>query len=305
MDRGQIDAIRRFNRLIAQRIGALEQSYLRRGRPLGEARVIFEIGPDGAELGALRDRLGLDSGYLSRLLRALEAQGLIEIAPDAEDRRRRRAHLTAQGTAERAAYDLLSDALATGMLAPLPAEGRARLIAAMAEIEKLLAPAPLGVGVALDLVSPASAPARRCLRAYFRELAARFEGGFDPTGALAEAAREMTPPSGWFLIARAGGQAVGCAGLRRIDASMGEVKRMWVAPEARGQGLARSLLRRLEALAGEQGMRVLRLDTNRALAEARALYEREGYRAIPRYNDNPYAHLWFEKTLAAPGERGS
>src|SRR5271156_2326529 len=108
--------VRSFNRLIARRIGALEDSYLRRGRPLGEARLIFEIGPGGADLRALRSRLGLDSGYLSRLFASLKAQGLVEAAPSADDARARRARLTRKGRAEFAAYDELSDALAASWL---------------------------------------------------------------------------------------------------------------------------------------------------------------------------------------------
>src|SRR5271166_3053768 len=116
MDGAQIQAIRRFNRLLTRRAGALEESYLRRGRPLGEARLIFEIGEGGAELRALRDRLGLDSGYLSRLLASLKAQGLAEVRRDADDGRSRHATLTRKGRAELAAYERLSDALAASFL---------------------------------------------------------------------------------------------------------------------------------------------------------------------------------------------
>jgi ribosomal protein S18 acetylase RimI-like enzyme len=72
---------------------------------------------------------------------------------------------------------------------------------------------------------------------------------------------------------------------------------MWTAPEARGQGVARRVLHELEALARDAGIETLRLDTNRVLVEAQAMYRRAGYREIPRYNDNPYAHHWFERNL--------
>src|SRR5215470_2874936 len=100
MDAEHIGQVRRFNRLVTQRVGALEQSYLRRGRPLGEARLIFETRAEGAELRALRNRLGLDSGYLSRLLRSLEAQGLVTVEGESADRRRRRVQLTSEGRAD-------------------------------------------------------------------------------------------------------------------------------------------------------------------------------------------------------------
>src|SRR3546814_9875946 len=78
MDENKIEHVRRFNREVTRRIGALSDDYLRRGRSLAESRLLFEIGPDGADVRALRERLALDSGYLSRLLRALEAQKLVE-----------------------------------------------------------------------------------------------------------------------------------------------------------------------------------------------------------------------------------
>jgi DNA-binding MarR family transcriptional regulator/GNAT superfamily N-acetyltransferase len=260
---------------------------------LGETRLIFETRAEGAELRALRARLGLDSGYLSRLLRSLEAQGLVTVESESADRRRRRVRLTSEGRAELAAYDRLSDELAASMLAPLDTDERERLLAAIAEIEQLIPAATIEVRV----VSPNSATARRCLAAYFRELAARFEGGFNPGEGDPAAKEEMTPPNGFFVIARIDGRAVGCGGLRRIDERVGEIKRMRTAPEARGQGVARRVLHKLEALARDAGIDTLRLDTNRVLIEAQAMYRREGYREIARYNDNPYAHHWFEKRV--------
>ena len=87
MDESQLRQIRRFNRLVTRRVGALETNYLRRGRPLAEARLIFEIGADGVDVRTLRSRLGLDSGYLSRLVQSLKAQGLIELAKGGGDAR--------------------------------------------------------------------------------------------------------------------------------------------------------------------------------------------------------------------------
>jgi GNAT superfamily N-acetyltransferase len=99
------------------------------------------------------------------------------------------------------------------------------------------------------------------------------------------------------MIARLDGHPVGCGVLKALDAHTGEIKRMWVAPHARGIGLARRLLERLEAQALQCDLTRVRLDTNRVLTEAHALYRKAGYREIERYNDNPYAHLWFEKDL--------
>jgi DNA-binding MarR family transcriptional regulator/GNAT superfamily N-acetyltransferase len=291
MDESQLRQIRRFNRLVTRRVGALETNYLRRGRPLAEARLIFEIGADGVDLRTLRTRLGLDSGYLSRLLQSLKAQGLIAVARGDGDGRRRRVNLTRKGGAERVAYDRLSDRLAASMLVALDEAQRGRLVMAMGEVERLIRTA--SVEVAAE--APMSADARRCLEAYFSELAARFEGGFDAAKGDSARVDDMAPPSGLFVVARLDGDAVGCGGLKRSGKTTGEIKRVWTAPSARGIGVARRLLRTLEAAARGMGLTTLRLDTNRALTEAHALYRKEGFREIARFNDNPYADHWFEK----------
>jgi DNA-binding MarR family transcriptional regulator/GNAT superfamily N-acetyltransferase len=293
MDAAQIQQVRRFNRLVTQRVGALEESYLRRGRPLGEARLIFEIGLDGADIRSLRDRLGLDSGYLSRLLRSLETQGLAAIGKHGGDGRVRRARLTAKGRAELVAYGSLSDALAQSLLSPLAAGERARLVAAMAEIELLLAAS----AVEIRIEAPTSAEARWCLEEYFKELARRFETGFDPAKSNPAADEEMRPPAGCFVVARLDGRPVGCGALKRKSKTIGEIKRMWTAPEARGRGVARRVLARLETEARAFGLTRLRLETNRTLKEAQALYRKLGYREVAPFNAEVYAHHWFEKRL--------
>jgi DNA-binding MarR family transcriptional regulator/GNAT superfamily N-acetyltransferase len=292
MGGSHIQQVRSFNRVVTQRVGALEESYLRRDRPLAEARLLFEIGVEGADVRALRRKLGLDPGYLSRLLRSLEAQGLVQVRNESEDGRLRRARLTRTGKAEFAAYDRLSDELAQSLLAPLDARQRERLVSAMAEVEGLIQTAALDV----RLEAPTSADARWCLDRYFRELAERFEFGFDPRNDPIHE-EEMRPPAGFFFVARLQGDPVGCGALKRAGKTVGEIKRLWTVPSARGRGVARRLLNALEAQARKCGLKTLRLDTNRTLNEAKALYRAEGYREIARFNDNPYAHHWFEKRL--------
>jgi ribosomal protein S18 acetylase RimI-like enzyme len=131
----------------------------------------------------------------------------------------------------------------------------------------------------------------------FRELEARFESGFDAATDHSARVEDMTPPSGLFVIARLDGDAIGCGGFKRVDKATGEIKRVWTTPSARGMGVARRVLRTLEAAAREAGLKTLRLSTNRALTEAQALYRRQGYREIARFSDNPYADHWFEKRL--------
>jgi GNAT superfamily N-acetyltransferase len=146
---------------------------------------------------------------------------------------------------------------------------------------------------------PACAAAQDCLQSYFAELARRFENGFDP-GPLTDAGlAAFRPPAGCFLIAACDGLPVGCVGLAGDGGTIAEVKRLWIAPAARGLGLATRLMDAVEARARALGVTRLRLDTNRALTNAIAMYRTMGWTAIPAYNDNPYAHHWFEKPVAA------
>jgi DNA-binding MarR family transcriptional regulator/GNAT superfamily N-acetyltransferase len=294
-DRSFIEQVRSFNRAVTLRTGALNDSYLGRGRPLGQARLLFELGPDGSDIRSLRERLGLDSGYASRLLKSLEAEGLIAVESDSNDRRRRLVTLSAKGLAERAAYDALSDDLAQSLLDALSGSQRGRLVAAMAEVETLMTAASVTIGVEPE----DSRDAQQCVAAYYKELDERFESGFDPGDGGYAGKPPSAQPAGVFLVARLNGSAIGCGALKPIDASTSEIKRMWVAPQARGIGVARRLLEALEEQAKQSGARRVVLDTNKVLSQAQALYRKAGYRETQRYNNNPYAHFWFEKELDA------
>jgi DNA-binding MarR family transcriptional regulator/GNAT superfamily N-acetyltransferase len=293
MDGAMVTQVRRFNRVVTQRVGALDDRFLARDRPLGEARVLWEIGPDGCDVRTLRERLGLDSGYLSRLLRSLEASGLAVVEADASDRRVRVARLTAAGVAERALLDRRSDELAASFLAPLGDAQRARLVAAMGDVERLLTAAL----VQIEPADPGHPHARHCLGEYVAELDRRFEAGFDPARSISAAAPELRPPTGLLLVATLHGEPVGCGTLKFHGEAPTEIKRMWVAPSARGLGVGRRLLEALESAASAAGSDVVRLETNGALTEAIALYRAAGYAEVPAFNDEPYAHHWFEKRL--------
>ena len=288
-----ISGVRRFNRTVTQRVGALDDEFLARDRPLGQARLLWEIGPDGAGLRSLRARLDLDSGYLSRLLRALEADGLVTVDSGGPDGRVRTARLTSRGLAERAELDRRADDAAASILRPLSGSQRDRLVSAMAEVERLL----VASAVQISVRDPADPAARACVRAYVDELGRRFDTGFEPARSLPAADQEMIPPAGVFLVATLHAEAVGCGGLKFHDGAPAEVKRMWVAPAARGLGLGRRLLSELESHAAAYGVTVLRLETNGTLAEAISLYRSSGYREVDAFSDEPYAHHWFEKTL--------
>jgi DNA-binding MarR family transcriptional regulator/predicted GNAT family N-acyltransferase len=294
---GQLTAqVRSFNRTVTQRVGALSDHYLARARPLGASRVLWEIGPGGTDARALRARLDLDSGYLSRLLRGLQDEGLIEVAPAEGDHRVRTAVLTDAGRAERAELDRLSDELAASLLAPLNDRQRDQLTAAMGTVERLLT---AGL-VMFTVTDPASLEARACMAAYFAELGERFDGGFDPGASLPATDGDLVEPAGLLLLARLHGEPVGCGALKFHGTEPAELKRMWVANRARGLGLGRRLLAELEDQARRRGATVVRLETNQALTEAITLYRSAGYAEVAAFSDEQYAHHWFEKHLDGP-----
>ncbi len=293
MDELAIQRVRSFNRTVTERVGALDNRFLGRDRPLGESRLLWEIGVDGAEIRGLRDRLSLDSGYVSRMLRSLEQTGLVAVEVSPDDRRVRRVRLTEAGLAERAELDRRSDDLAMSFLEPLSDCHRSRLVAAMMEVERLLSASM----VSIDMEDPTTADARWCLDQYFAELNSRFETGFDPSLSISADARELTPPAGLLLIARLRQEPVGCGALKFHPEAPAELKRMWVAPAARGLGLGRRILHELEQRAKVAGASVVRLETNRALSEAIQLYRSNSYQEVEPFNDEPYAHHWFQKRL--------
>jgi DNA-binding MarR family transcriptional regulator/predicted GNAT family N-acyltransferase len=245
MDVDAVAQVRRFNRTVTQRVGALDDTFLSRSRPLGHSRVLWEIGADGADIRALRSRLDLDSGYLSRILRTLESEELITVVASPADGRVRVARLTEAGVRERTELDARSDEAAASVLAELGASQQRRLVSAMATVERLL----------------------------------------------------LVPPVGLLLVARLHAAPVGCAAIKLHGPAPAEVKRMWVAESVRGLGLGRRLLTQIEEYALTREVRTLRLETNRTLTEAIALYRSAGYREVAPFNDEPFADHWFEKQI--------
>jgi DNA-binding MarR family transcriptional regulator/N-acetylglutamate synthase-like GNAT family acetyltransferase len=300
MDGAAVSTVRRFNRTVTQRIGVLDDEYLARGRPLAASRVLWEVGLDGSDVRALRARLGLDSGYLSRLLRSLEDEGLVTVTPDGVDARVRKVAVTGAGRLEYLTLEGLSDDLAWSLLTPLDEEGRRRLLEAMAVVDRLL---QLGQ-VVIAPEDPYTADADACLRAYVAEIDGRFESGFELDAAEPFSVDDMVEPEGMFLVARIGDRPVGCGALHFFVGGVADMKRMWVDPSVRGVGLGRRLLVELEAQARAHGVHLLRLETNRALSEAIALYRAVGFEEVDAFNDEVHAHHWFAKPLDSSG-RGS
>jgi DNA-binding MarR family transcriptional regulator len=288
-----VEQVRRFNRTVTERVGALNDHFLGGERPLGEARLLWEIGLDGCEVRLLRARLGLDSGYLSRLLRSLEAAGLVAVTTSETDRRTRVAHLTPAGRAERDTLDERSDQHARSMLSPLSSKQRARLVAAMGEVERLLTSA----SVEIKSVDPEHRDARYCLAEYVAELNNRSDRGFDPSVGATALPHEVRPPAGEFFVVYLHGEPIGCGAVKHHRGEPTEIKRMWISPAARGLGLGRRLLEHLEACARASGARAAHIETSAVLSEALALYRSTGWVEVPPFNDEPFADHWFEKAL--------
>jgi len=265
-----ISQVRSFNRLVAERVGAVGEDFLGRKRTLGESRLLWEIGPKGIHVRALRTRFGLDSGYLSRLLRALQHDGLVEVTPDPTDGRVRRVSLTRRGYREWNELESRSNAFAASVLEPLSARQRADLVQAMRTVERLLTASMIDVRV----VDPRDAAAQWCLAQYYAELDERFEGGFELSRAISTDPDELMLPAGLIAVAWLRGEPVGCGVLKLHGRAPAELKRMWVSPDVRGLGLGRRLLRELEDLSYTDIARIAEIPVGTVmsrLSRARAL----------------------------------
>jgi DNA-binding MarR family transcriptional regulator/GNAT superfamily N-acetyltransferase len=256
--------------------------------------MLFEIGPDGIGVRTLRQRLGLDSGYVSRLLRQLEAERLVTVTRDPTDGRKRIIGLTPRGLDAWRELDRSSDALARRLLQPLSPRQRDELTGLLSRADRLVRAAT----VQFEVVDPSSPEALAAMTEYFAELDRRFPDGFDAGDTLTADAPWMRAPDGAFVVARSDDHVVACGGVKAVDTSTAEIKRMWVQADFRGTGLGRRMLERLERAAGDLGRSRVVLDTNPTLVEAITMYERAGYHSIERYNDNPYAGRWFAKSLS-------
>ncbi|MBR1086818.1 MarR family transcriptional regulator [Bradyrhizobium manausense] len=288
-----VSRVRRFNRAVTSAVGALDTSFLGRGRPLGAARVLNAIGHGHSDVGELRDYLGLDSGLMSRLLRGLEDEGLIGTQAHEDDARRRVASLTRAGKREFAAYEAMSNTQAESFLA------RNSQVEALLAAMDLIASALTRERIALAEMDPQSEEARYCLGEYYAELGRRFKQGFDVSLSRDPDAKDMRRPRGSFIVATSDTLPIGCVGLKGTDHGYAEIKRLWVAPCARGLGLGKRLMNAAEDAARTLRIALLRLDTNSALPEAGQLYRTTGWREIPRFNDDPYPDLFFEKQIRA------
>ena len=291
MDQDQIARCRQFNRAVAVEIGALDDSFLNRGRSLGSARVLNAIGLGYNSVSDLRAFLSLDTGLLSRLLRGLEAEGLIETTQGIVDRRSRITQLTEKGRVEFEIYEDLSNDRAAQILARH--KNARHLLDAMDIITTVLSRDQ----IMYEEVDYTSDAATYCLDKFAAELAARVNAGFNLENSGDPDLHQMRHPNGTFVVAKLGEKPIGCVGIKGNGEAIAEIKRMWIAPAARGLGLARKLMTFAEDAARTLSITTLRLDTNHRLVEAVSFYQSTGWTEIEPFNDDPFPDLFFEKHL--------
>lgn len=291
MNKNQITRFRNFSRAVAVEVGALEDSFLNRGRPLGAARVLNAIGLGYGRVSDLRAYLKLDSALLSRLLRGLEAEGLVKTSTNPADQRGRLTRLTPKGEQEFDIYETLSNERAASILARH--KNTHRLLNAMDIITIALS----RDNIMFEEVDYASELATACLSAFAAELSERLNTVFDLKNSGDPELSQMKHPYGTFVVAKLGDMPLGCVGVKGRGGDLAEIKRMWITPAARGLGLARRMMTSAEEAARALSITTLRLDTNSTLSEAVGLYRSMGWVEIDRFNEDPYPDLFFEKQL--------
>jgi DNA-binding MarR family transcriptional regulator/GNAT superfamily N-acetyltransferase len=290
----RIADLRRFNRFYTQKIGVLLGGFLKSPFPLTEARVLYELAREepltATRLGA---QLGLDPGYLSRILRSFERRGLIRRTPSQSDRRLGLLSLTAQGQTAFAPLDARSRDQVGAMLHDLPEHEQIRLVAAAGTIERLLDPAS---GDRAPYLLRAHRPGdmgwitQRHGALYAQEY--RWDIQFEALVAeiVAKFIRTFDPRRECCWIAEKDGENVGSVVLVKDAAGVAKLRLLLVEPRARGLGIGARLVQECLRFARQAGYRAVRLWTNSVLVAARRLYQREGFRLIEAQPHFSFGH---------------
>ncbi len=292
----EIAAIRRFSRFYTRQIGLLEESMHASPYSLSEARVLYELAhtPDLAASDLIRD-LGLDAGYLSRMLKKFEEQGLIRRAPAADDARRAIITLTRKGEAAFAPLDRASEVGVVAMLEKVPAADRPRLVAATWTIRRLLGEAPetpepyilrgLEIGDAgwiarrqAMIYASEYGWTSPLFEALVAEILSKFITNFDPAYERA-----------W--IAERDGEVVGSVFIARGPSpEVAQLRLLYVDPSARGLGLGRRLVDECIRFSRAKGYKTLMLWTHDILVPAVRIYEAAGFKLVKEEPHNEFGH---------------
>jgi DNA-binding MarR family transcriptional regulator/N-acetylglutamate synthase-like GNAT family acetyltransferase len=290
----RVDVVRRFNRFYTRRIGALRAGLLDSPFPLAEARLLYELArrsrPTASEIA--RD-LGLDAGYLSRMLRGLERKRLITRERSADDGRQSLLALTAAGRRAAATLDERSSAEVRAMLGRLPDDGQRRLVAAMRDVERLLGAAPESKA---PYLLRAHRPGdmgwvvHRHAVLYAQEYG--WDGRFEAMVAkiVAKFIDDFDPQRERCWIAERDGEIIGSVFLVAKSPTVAQLRMLYVEPAARGLGIGTRLVDECERFAREKGYRKIVLWTNSCLHAARHIYEATGYRLVAEEPHRSFGH---------------
>lgn len=289
----QIAAIRRFNRFYTRQIGLLDEGLLKSPFSLTEARVLYELAHrDGLTASDLGRDLGLDAGYLSRILKKFEGQGLLDRTPAESDARQSVLALTGAGRAAFAPLNSASSAEVRALLRGLPPDSRERLVDAMRTIGRLLGDEPPPVAYILRPPEPGDLGliVSQQMRLYHREygwdwtfeglaaeIVAHFVANFDPD-------RER----GW--VAERDGAVVGAVFCVRATDELAKLRMLHVEPAARGLGIGRRLVDEVIRFARARGYRRVTLWTNDVLVSARRIYHAAGFRLVEEERHHAFGH---------------
>ncbi|SEO21437.1 transcriptional regulator, MarR family with acetyltransferase activity [Duganella sp. CF517] len=289
--RQQAEVVRQFNRFYTVHLGLLRGRYLDTDYSLSESRMMYELSQSpGCTANHLRTKLGLDAGYMSRMVRSLTERGLIEGVRSARDKRATLLSLTANGQAVIADINHRVSSETVRMLDQLGETQRAELLAAMSKVREILSPP------STHLVRATAAQlndARHLLYEYFDVIGVVLRDDDDAIRAF------LDDDSSAMWIAYVDGAAAGCVAMRPLPDIAGavECKRLYVADRYRRRGLSQALMRALEEHAARAGHTSVYLDTKDDLRAAIGLYDRLGYERCERYNDNPQATIFMRKRL--------
>ena len=306
-----VQALRRFNRYYTNRLGLLSRYRFDTSLTLTEARVIFEIGLAREHTqSALGRDLKADMGYLNRVVRRLEARGLISIRRDRLDGRVSVLTLTAAGHAMLLKINAESDAEVQDLLGGMDRQEADALVMHIREAQRLLEKQAAGRPAIQAAEGAADIAAARTLMKEYADFLGEdltFQGFREE---LAGLPGKYARPSGALFLARvpapngSGPQPAGCVALRKLSPGICEMKRLFVRPQCRGLGVGRLLAQRVIEEAVALGYKAMRLDTLERLQSAVALYRSLGFEQIPPYCENPIPGVMFwEKRLGRAARR--
>ncbi|WP_072387421.1 helix-turn-helix domain-containing GNAT family N-acetyltransferase [Hyphomicrobium sp. CS1BSMeth3] len=290
-----VAAIRRFNRFYTRQLGLLAESMLASPFSLSEARVLYELAhrPEATASDLIRE-LGLDAGYLSRMLKKFEDQGLIRRAPAEDDARRAVIALTPEGRDAFAPLDRGSQEGVVAMLEKIAPPDRDRLVAATKTIARLLGePAPTPEPYILRGLETGDAGwiTHRHALIYAREY-----GWTDPQfeALVAEILKtfilNFDPKHERAWIAERDGEVVGSVFITRASPEVAQLRLLYVDPSARGLGLGRRLVDECIRFSRAKGYKTLMLWTHDILVPAVRIYQAAGFKLIKEERHNEFGH---------------